>query len=108
MEWTDRAIMLGARRQGEGSLILSLLTRAHGRHKGLVRGGARSRQRGLYESGNVVTASWRARLAEHLGQLQIEPGRFHAAVLLDDALRLSCLEAVVALAEAALPERAPY
>lgn len=108
MQWTDRAIMLGARRQGEGSLILSLLTREHGRHKGLVRGGAKSRQRGLYEPGNVVTATWHARLAEHLGLLQIEPGQFYAAPLLDDPLRLACLEASVALADAALPERSPY
>lgn len=108
MEWTDQAIMLGARRQGEGSLILSLLTRDHGRHKGLVRGGAKSRQRGLYEPGNVVTATWHARLAEHLGLLQIEPGQFYAGQLLDDPLRLACLEAAVALAETALPERAPH
>jgi DNA repair protein RecO (recombination protein O) len=108
MEWTDQAIMLGTRRQGEGSLILSLLTRAHGRHKGLVRGGAKSRQRGLYEPGNLVTASWHARLAEHLGLLQIEPGQFYAAALLDDPLRLACLEASVAVAETALPERSPY
>jgi DNA repair protein RecO (recombination protein O) len=108
MQWTDRAIMLGARRQGEGSLILSLLTLQHGRHKGLVRGGAKSRQRGLYEPGNLVTATWHARLAEHLGLLQIESGQFLAAALLDDPLRLACLEASVALAEAGLPERAPY
>ncbi len=100
--------MLGARRQGEGSLILSLLTRAHGRHKGLVRGGAKSRQRGLYEPGNLVTATWHARLAEHLGLLQIEPGQFYAAPLLDDPLRLACLEAAVSLAEAGLPERSPF
>jgi DNA repair protein RecO (recombination protein O) len=108
MEWTDRAIMLGARRQGEGSLILSLLTREHGRHKGLVRGGARSRQRGLYEPGNIVTATWYARLAEHLGLLRIEPGQSHAAMLLDDPLRLACLEAAVAVVEAGLPERVAY
>jgi DNA repair protein RecO (recombination protein O) len=108
MDWTDQAIMLGARRQGESSLVLSLLTRGHGRHKGLVRGGAKSRQRGLFEPGNIVTASWHARLAEHLGLLQIEPGQFYAGLLLDDPLRLACLEAAVALAEAALPERAPY
>jgi DNA repair protein RecO (recombination protein O) len=108
MEWTDQAIMLGARRQGEGGLILSLLTREHGRNKGLVRGGARSRQRGLYEPGNIVTATWHARLAEHLGLLRIEPGQSHAAMLLDDPLRLACLEAVVAVAEAGLPERVAY
>jgi DNA repair protein RecO (recombination protein O) len=108
MEWTDQAIMLGTRQQGEGSLILSLLTHGHGRYKGLVRGGAKSRQRGLYEPGNLVTATWHARLAEHLGRLQIEPGRCFAAQLLDDPLRLACLEAAVAVTEAGLPERVAY
>jgi DNA repair protein RecO (recombination protein O) len=108
MEWTDQAIVLGARRQGEGSLTVSLLTRDHGRHKGLVRGGARSRQRGLYEPGNVVTVSWNARLAEHLGLLRLEAGASYAGQVLDDPLRLACLEAATALADAALPERAPH
>src|SRR5271168_4621436 len=98
MEWTDQAIMLGARRQGEGSLILSLLTRLHGRHKGLVRGGARSRQRGLYEPGNLVTATWHARLAEHLGLWRLEAGTSYAGQVLDDPLRLACLEAATTLA----------
>lgn len=105
VDWTDEAIVLGARRQGEGSLIVSLLTRAHGRQRGLVRGGAKSRQRGAYEPGTHVTATWRARLEEHLGHLQIEPGTSYVAGLLDDPLRLGCLEAAVALAEVALPER---
>jgi len=108
MEWTDQAIVLGARRQGEGSLTLSVLSRLHGRHKGLVRGGARSRQRGLYEPGNVVTATWHARLAEHLGLFQLEPGINYASLVLEDPLRLACLEAATALTEAALPERSPY
>ena len=39
MDWTDDGIVLGARRHGENALVLSVLTRAHGRHAGLVRGG---------------------------------------------------------------------
>jgi DNA repair protein RecO (recombination protein O) len=108
MDWIDQAIVLGARRHGEGSLIVSLLTRTQGRQRGLVRGGAKSRQRGAYEPGSLVTATWRARLAEHLGHLQIEPGTSYVAGLLDDPLRLACLEAAVALVELALPEREPH
>jgi DNA repair protein RecO (recombination protein O) len=108
MDWTDRAIVLGARRQGEGSLIVSLLTERHGRHKGLARGGAKSRQRGIFEPGNAVTASWRARLEDHLGHVSLEPVAAHAAAVLDDPVRLACLEAATSLADAALPERAPY
>ena len=44
MEWTDEGIVLGVRRHGESSAIVELLTRSHGRHLGLVRGGAGKRR----------------------------------------------------------------
>ena len=43
MEWSDEAIVLGTRRHGEANVILEVITRAHGRHLGLVRGGAGTR-----------------------------------------------------------------
>ena len=49
MEWTDEGIVLGVRRHGESSAIVELLTRSHGRHLGLVRGGAGSRMRPLLQ-----------------------------------------------------------
>jgi DNA repair protein RecO (recombination protein O) len=105
MEWTDEAIVLGAQRQGESSLIVTLLARAHGRHKGLVRGGQRSRQRGIFEPGTRVTATWQARLEDHLGLLKLEPGFGTAALILDDPVRLGCLEAATGLLDLVLPER---
>src|SRR5438552_17882765 len=82
MEWTDDGIVLGVRRHGESSAIVELLTRAHGRHLGLVRGGAGSRMRPLLQPGNSVRAIWRARLDEHLGTYAIEGTRLRAATLL--------------------------
>src|SRR5438045_8460545 len=67
MEWTDDGIVLGVRRHGESSAIVELLTRGHGRHLGLVRGGSASRMRPVLQPGNSVRAVWRARLDEHLG-----------------------------------------
>src|ERR1700719_939947 len=75
MEWTDDGIVLGVRRHGESSAIVELLTRAHGRHLGLVRGGSSSRMRPLLQPGNSVRAVWRARLDEHLGYFVIEGTR---------------------------------
>ena len=108
MEWTDDAIVLSARRHGEGAAIVSLLTRGHGRHAGLVRGGGGRRARGIYQPGNRLAAHWRARLPEHLGTLQCELVASVAAPLLDDADRLCALSAACAVAEAALPEREPH
>ena len=72
MEWTDDGIVLGVRRHGEGSVIVELLTREHGRHLGLVRGGTSARMRPVLQPGNTVRAVWRARLDEHLGNYAIE------------------------------------
>ena len=108
MEWSDEGFVLGARKHGEASAIVQLLTRGHGRHAGLVRGAAGPRARGVYQPGNRVSARWRARLAEHLGTFTCELERSHAAAFLDDALRLSALTSACAIAEATLPERHPY
>ena len=105
MDWTDNAIVLTANKHGESSLIVSLLTEQHGRHSGLVRGGAGRRNRGIYQPGNLVNAHWRARLPEHLGAFTCELTSAHAATLLDQPLELSVLASACAIVEAALPER---
>lgn len=108
MDWTDDGIVLSARKHGESSVILNLLTAERGRHAGLVRGGAGKRARGLYQPGNRVRATWRARLEDHLGSYTCELTGAVAAEWLDDPLRLAGLSAACAVAEAALPEREPH
>lgn len=107
MEWTDQGIVLSARRHGESSVILSLLTAEHGRHAGLVRGGSSRRQRGVLEPGNRVTATWRARLEDHLGSFVVELQRNPSAAWLDDPVRLSALSSACIIADQTLPEREP-
>jgi len=107
MEWHDEGIVLAVRRHGEAAAIVSLLTAQHGRHAGLVRGGASRRMRGVLQPGNTVSACWRARLEEHLGTYTVEPVASGAA-LYDRPGPLAALTSVTALVEAALPERAPH
>lgn len=107
MEWSDEGIVLAVRRHGEAAAIVSLLTAEHGRHAGLVRGGASRRLRGVLQPGNTVSASWRARLEEHLGAFTVEP-LAGCAALYDQPGPLAALTSATALVEAALPERAPH
>jgi DNA repair protein RecO (recombination protein O) len=107
MEWTDEGIVLGVRRHGESSAIVELLTREHGRHLGLVRGGAGSRMRPLLQPGNGVHAVWRARLDEHLGAYAIEGTRLRAATLLTSSHAVYGVTHLAALARL-LPERDPH
>src|SRR5258708_35251261 len=107
MEWSEEAIVLAARRHGESALIVQLLTRGHGRHAGLVRGGQGPKSRTIYQIGNRLVVTWKARLAEHLGGIAGELLRGHAARFLDDPARLACLPPAPATGEAHLPERQP-
>ena len=107
MEWTDNGIVLGVRRHGESSAIVELLTAGHGRHLGLVRGGASSRMRPLLQPGNSVRAVWRARLDEHLGMYAIEGLQLRAAELFASSHAVYGVTHLAALVRL-LPERDPH
>ena len=105
MEWSDDAIVLSSRAHGESGAILELLTRDHGRHNGLVRGGASRRVKPTLQPGNSVHVQWRARLEEHLGSFVCELARARAGDLMDSRERLAGLNAFTAILSAAMPER---
>jgi DNA repair protein RecO (recombination protein O) len=108
MDFTDDAIVLSARRHGEANAVLSVLTREHGRHMGLVKGGASRRQRPMLEVGNRLKVTWRARLDEQLGNFTAEQVDAVSAVLMHDPLKLAALASACAVADIVLPEREPH
>ncbi|WP_321392086.1 DNA repair protein RecO [Emcibacter sp.] len=105
MDWRDEGIILSLRKHGEFDAIIEVLTRAHGRHGGLVKGGMGRRQRGNLQPGNEVDLHWRGRLESHLGTYQVELKQSRSAVFLHHAGKLAVLNAVTALLSACLPER---
>jgi DNA repair protein RecO (recombination protein O) len=105
MEWIDTGLVLSARTHGETSLIIEALTRKHGRHLGLVRGGASRKRRSEFQPGNTLELHWRARLAEHLGNFSAELSRARAGELLERRDALAGLNAFTRVTSAALPER---
>ena len=108
MKWSDEGIILAARRHGERALVVDLLTREHGRHAGLLRGGQAPRARTQWQIGNRMLIHWSARLADHLGFLTGERVEGHGAMLLDDRVRLAALSAATTVGAATLPEREPH
>jgi DNA repair protein RecO (recombination protein O) len=105
MEWSDDAIVLSVRPHGETSAILEVLTQSHGRHLGLVRGGASRRSKSSLLPGNTLHVSWRARLNEHLGNFSVELMKARAGEMLESRDALAGLNAFCAVVSAALPER---
>ena len=107
MQWTDEGIVLGIKRHGEANAILELMTCGHGRHLGLVRGGAGARLRPVLQPGNRVSSTWRARLDEHLGLYTVEGLDARAASFLPVSHALYGITHLASLCRL-LPERDPH
>ena len=107
MEWRDEGLVIGLKRLGESSCVLEAMTRAHGRHLGLVRGARSSRLAAALQPGNTVGLVWRARLDEHLGAYAVEPLALRAGRFLPSAMALAGINLIGALLRL-LPERDPH
>ena len=107
MDWRDEGMRVAMRTHGESAAIIEVLTAAHGRHAGVVRGGGSRRMAATLQPGTGLALEWRARLDDHIGSFTVEPLRSRAH-LLADRLALAGLLAACALLRLALPEREPH
>lgn len=108
MEWREHGILLSTRRHGESAAIIDVLTETHGRHAGVVRGGAGRKLSAVLQPGAQLDVTWRARLEDHLGAFTVEPVRSRAATAMSGRLALAGLNAVTSLLGFCLAEREPH
>ncbi len=104
MEWRDEGLLITMRRHGEAAAIIEVFTAAHGRHAGVVPGGASRKHAAHLQPGTQVSVAWRARLDQHMGSFAVEPLRSRAG-LMADPQGLAGLNAICAMTHAFLPER---
>jgi DNA repair protein RecO (recombination protein O) len=107
MQWSDEGVILGSRSHGETSVVLEVLSRGHGRHLGMVRGGRSRRLAASLQPGNLAQITWRARLETHLGTFVVEAGDLRAAVMLGSPAALYAF-ATLAAHLRLLAEREPH
>ena len=107
MDWRDEGVLLSMRPHGESAAIIEVLTPLHGRHAGVVRGGASRKMAATLQPGTGLALEWRARLDDHIGSFTVEPLRSRAH-LLSDRLALAGLMSACALLRVTLPEREPH
>lgn len=104
MRFQDEAIVLSLAPMQEEA-ILTVLTKDHGLHKGVLRPSPKTRS--FLEPGSHLSVRWTARLAEHLGSWSVEPIKTPVADILDQPLALQALNSACHLLYEFLPEREP-
>ena len=98
MNWTSEGVIVSVRKYGENSAIIDVFTPTHGRHSGVVRGGASRKMAATLQPGSQVKLEWRARLEEHLGS---------RSDMFDDRLRLAALSSICSIISFSFPDRMP-
>ncbi len=106
MQFTDEGYIINVRKHGETSLILTLITRAHGKLVGYVRGGHSKKNLGVYQPGNLIAVDAYARIEENMLSFRAELLRPTAVRFLGSSGKLSALSAFCELANASMPEKA--
>ncbi len=108
MDWRDEGILISVRRHGESAAIIEVFTAGHGRHAGVVRGGASRRMTPVLQPGAHLALEWSARLEDHIGHFRVDPIRAYTTVLMADRAALATLASMAALITTTLPERAAH
>ncbi len=106
--WEDDGIIISSRQHGERSAVVTVFTREHGRHAGVLRSASSQQNRALLQSGTKVRAVWKARLTDQLGEWRLEAVDHIYSAFLDDPQKLLALEMLSQYALAFLPERHAY
>ena len=108
MKWDDIGLIISSRRHGDNGLIISVLTRDHGKHSGYIRNKVTKKNSFIYELGNFINLTWTGRLEEHLGYYQCELIKSYSYNFFNNSLNLSALNSFCDMQNIFLPEREVY
>lgn len=105
MQWEDEAIILKIKKFSERDLLVTVFARENGIFSGIVRSGQSKNKTAIFQPGNVVSATWKARLEEQLGSLSAELQQSVAAKVMDERLKLQGLFSVTTLLCSCMQDR---
>jgi DNA repair protein RecO (recombination protein O) len=104
VQWQDEGIIVGYRSSGENNLILSIFTREHGKHLGLIK----KNKKLALEKGKFVDCFWNSRLSEDLGFFKIEEKKSFINPISVSKSKLFIVQSICCLIDICLPERQSY
>ena len=102
--WEDEAIILSYQDYSETSIILKVFTKVYGVRKGLIKGDKSKKKNYIFESGNIVSVSYKARTEDMLGIFTVDMIKSCSAIYLSDALKFTGIISILNLIEFCLLE----
>ncbi len=108
MNWTDEGYILNINLYGENSSIVSILSKDHGHHKGVVYGATSSKIKKLLHIGNKIKVQWKSKSENAVGYYNFELLEAITPKYFDDIKRLHAILSATNICLKTLPERNKY
>ncbi len=105
MQFVDDGYIVNMRKYGESSLILTILSKNHGKLTGFVKHCLNKKNLGTFQLGNLVSVDVYSRLEENMPSFKVELITPYSVFFMKDAIKLQSLSAFCALVNVCMPER---
>ena len=105
MYWKDEGYLLSKNNFDENSIIIEAFTLNHGKHSGLVYGGASRKMKRIFQLGNKIFINLKSRGENKSGYFSVELIKPIAPPFFDDKKRSACILSLTSILQILLPER---
>lgn len=108
MQVKDEGYIINALKHGENSLIVTVLSLAHGKMTGFIKSGITKKKLGIYQLGNKISFNAYSRLEENMPQFRgVELAQSNVVYFLSHPQKLAVLSSFCELFNVCVPEYEP-
>lgn len=106
MKFSDQGIIINSKKYGESSLLIKIFSQHHGIFSAFVKSAKSSKDKVIFQIGNLISFEYRARIEENLGQLYyVDLSRSYLSLVIFDAFKIDCANSLFTLINESFLER---
>lgn len=106
MKFEDQGIIISLKKYGENSLIVKVFSQNHGIYKGFVRSAKSSKDKVIYQIGNLISFEFRTRIEENLGSFcAVDLMKSYCSKIMFDKMKLDCVKSLFSIIDESFLER---
>lgn len=106
MKFNDEGIIISIKKYSENSAIVKVFSQNHGIYRGFVRSTKSSKDKVIFQIGNLISFEFRSRLEDDLGSFAaVDLIRSYCSRILFDKMKLDCVSSLFSIIDDSFLER---
>ncbi|MBU6338567.1 MAG: DNA repair protein RecO [Rickettsiales bacterium] len=106
MKFSDQGIIISQKKYGENSAIVKVFSQNHGLYRAFVKSLKSSKDRTIFQIGNLISFEYRTRLEDNLGQFfASDLVKSYCSKIMFDKLKLDCVKSLFSIIDNIFLER---